>query len=115
MLARIRDYGDRFFVVLRQSASQLGPSIGPEFHSFSDSKIKHLAVRPHLAQKSESSYNFVIQFNQFCFGEGIDIEFAHGRLCPRQRAHFCISRPPLATLQFIHRPALTKVRIPDIV
>ena len=90
MLPRIRDYGDRFPVVLRQCASHLGPSIGAEFHAFSDSKIQHFAVGPHLAKKSESSHNFVIQLNQVFFSEGINIEFIHCDLFPRQRAHFCI-------------------------
>ena len=100
MLTGIRDHGDRLLVVLRQNAGYLGPSIGPEFHSFPDSKIKHLAVRPHLAEKSEPSNNLVVQFDQIFFGEGINIEFIHGRLFPRQRAHFCISGPPFATLRF---------------
>jgi hypothetical protein len=45
----------------------------------------------------------VVQFDQIFFREGINIKVAHGRLFPRQRAHFCISRARFATLRFIHR------------
>ena len=118
MLPRIRDYGDRFPVVLRQCASHLGPSIGAEFHAFSDSKIQHFAVRPHLSKKSEASHNFVIQLNQFFFSEGINIEFIHCDFFPRQRAYFGTPDRPFTTLRFTHRPhgpRLTNVRIPDTV
>jgi hypothetical protein len=33
----------------------------------------------------------------------------------RLRAHSCIYRGRLATLRFLRRPSLTKIRIPDIV
>ena len=82
MLPRIRDHGDRFLVVLRQNASHFRPSIRAESHAFPDAKIQHLAVRPHLAEKSESSHNLVVQLNQFFFGKGINIEVAHGGLLP---------------------------------
>jgi len=76
MLDRIRDHRYRFPVVLGQNASYLGP----EFHTFPDPEIQHDAARPHLAEKPETSRDFVIQhdfvipFDQIFFGEGIKIE-----------------------------------------
>jgi hypothetical protein len=96
MLPRIRDNRDRFLVVLRQNSYYVGSSTRVEFDPFPDSKIKHGAVRPHLAEESESSDYLVVQRNQFFFGEGINIEVIHGGLFPRQRAQFCISGTLLA-------------------
>ena len=90
MLPQIRDHCDRLLVILRQNSDDVGPVTGAEFHSFPNSEIKHDAMRSHLTEKSDSSYNLVVQLNQFLFGEGIDIEVTHGRFFPRRRAHFCI-------------------------
>jgi hypothetical protein len=77
MLPRIGDHGDRFLVVARQNSDHVRPSTGAESHSFPDSKIQHGAVRPHLAEKSESSHDLVVQLDQVFFGEGVNIEVAH--------------------------------------
>ena len=83
MLPRIRDHGDCFLVLLRQNADHVGSSTWAEFHPFPDSKIKHGAVRAHLAEKAESSYNLVVKFDQIFFGERIHIEVSHCRFFPR--------------------------------
>ena len=48
-----------------------------EFDSFADSKIQHSAMRAHLTEEPESRNNFVIQFDEFFFGKGINIDLAH--------------------------------------
>ena len=40
-----------------------------ELDPFTDAEIEHGAVRAHLIEESESSYDFVIQLDEFVFGK----------------------------------------------
>jgi hypothetical protein len=48
-----------------------------KLHFLPNPEIQHLRMRPHLAQKSQPRYDFVIQLHQFILGECVDIDAAH--------------------------------------
>src|SRR5260370_17295558 len=69
--------GDAFLVVSGQRPCDLRLSGRAEPDSFSNAKIQHLHMRPHLPKKSKTRHDLMIQLAEFLFRQPVDIDLCH--------------------------------------
>jgi len=84
VLPAIRDDGESLLVIAGYCSDQFGAAVRLKFYFFSDAEIEHGGMRAHLAEKSEARHDLVVQFDEFRFGEGvnINIDVPHGPFYP---------------------------------
>jgi len=68
----------------------------------SDLEIKHPLMRAHLAQKAEALHDSMVEVDQFCFGEFINVDLGHRpsnfRVNPNFRLSFSLVRDSASLL-----------------
>ena len=57
-------------------------------NAIADLKLEHLAMRPHLSQELEPGNDSIVQVDEFCLGQPIDVDL-----------HVHSTYPPLSFLE----------------
>lgn len=74
MLPSIGDDRNRLLVVPGQHAYRERSAFRLELHAIADAEFKHLRMRAHLMQEPQAFNNPIVEVDQFCFSEFIDIK-----------------------------------------
>src|SRR4051794_32881328 len=61
-------------VVTRQHTLDRTTSLGLEDHPVPDLELEHLGVRPHLLKEAQTLDNSMIEVDEFCFGQFINVD-----------------------------------------
>jgi hypothetical protein len=74
MLSIIGDDGNRLSIITSQHTEQVWTAPGLKGDTISDLELQHLAVCTLLIQEAKALHDSMIEVDQFCLGEFIDID-----------------------------------------
>ncbi len=81
MLPRVGDNRDRLFVVPGQHADHERTAFWLKLNAIADPELKHLGMCAHLMQEPQAFDDSIVEVDEFCFCELIDIDpHAHPKL-----------------------------------
>ena len=81
-LSGVRDDGDSLLVITGENANDRGPTLWLKRDVIPDLEIEHPFMRSRLVQESQPLDDPVVEIDEFCFGEAVDINSHHDSLPP---------------------------------
>jgi hypothetical protein len=73
VLSVVGDDRDRLSVVSREHANDQGAPSWLKTNAIANSELQHLGVRAHVVEKAKTLDDYIIQFDEFSFGQFVDI------------------------------------------
>lgn len=77
MFTPVCDDRNALLVVARDDAVDFRLARWTEAYPLSNTEIQHLHVGAHLPQKAQPRNHFLVQFDEFFFGEPVDVHLQH--------------------------------------
>ncbi len=75
MLPGIGDHGNGFSIIAGHDPEQRRMPFGMKRDTFADLEIQHMRVRAHLAQKTQTLHNPVVQIDELRLAEPVNMIF----------------------------------------
>ena len=73
VLSVVSDDRDRLSVVSREHTNDQGSPSRLKTNAIANSELQHLGVRAHMIEKAKTLDDSIIQFDEFSFGQFVDI------------------------------------------
>jgi len=73
-LSGVGDDRDGLLVVPGQHAHHERTTVGLKLNPVADVELEHFGMRSHLMEEAQAFHDAIVEVDQFCFGEFVDVD-----------------------------------------